>query len=324
MKPTLIVSLDFELFWGMQDCMPLEAYQDNVLGGRKAIPKLLDLFEKYGIHATWAAVGYQFAENMEELKQFLPPEDQRPTYANSIVSTYRILDSIGSDETDAPCFFGASLIREAAKRPGQEIGSHTFSHYYCWEQGQTPAQFEADMRAAQKIARSKGYDIKSVVFPRNQTTEDYVAVLEKLGFAAYRDLENDWIHKKIPIRILQRACILLDMYLPLIGFGTFLPKLEGKIVNVIGSRMYRPYFRPLGAFEWLKLARIRGEMRHAAKHGLCYHLWWHPHNLGLRTDYHFQQLESLFAYYQKLQKKYGMRSLNMGEAAAEVLSSQVK
>lgn len=57
MAGTLIVSLDFELFWGMLDQCALEAYQDNVLGGRTAIPRLLDLFQKYSIHATWAAVG---------------------------------------------------------------------------------------------------------------------------------------------------------------------------------------------------------------------------------------------------------------------------
>ena len=57
MGGNLIVSLDFELFWGMLDCCSLEAYQDHVLGGRKAIPQLLELFQKYHIHATWAAVG---------------------------------------------------------------------------------------------------------------------------------------------------------------------------------------------------------------------------------------------------------------------------
>ena len=39
----LLVSLDFELFWGMLDVCPLDAYRENVLGGRQAIPHLLDL-----------------------------------------------------------------------------------------------------------------------------------------------------------------------------------------------------------------------------------------------------------------------------------------
>ena len=52
MAGQLIVSLDFELFWGMLDCSTLEAYGANVLGGRDAIPRLLELFKKYNIHGT--------------------------------------------------------------------------------------------------------------------------------------------------------------------------------------------------------------------------------------------------------------------------------
>ena len=60
-QPTLIISLDFELFWGMQDVVSLEAYKDNILGVRKAIPMMLEMFRNKGIHATWAAVGYYSA-----------------------------------------------------------------------------------------------------------------------------------------------------------------------------------------------------------------------------------------------------------------------
>ena len=61
-------------------------------------------------------------------------------------------------------------------------------------------------------------------------------------------------------------------------------------------------------------------MRYAAKHGLTFHLWWHPHNVGVYTDLHMKQLDEIFSYYNELKEKYGMRSLNMGEAAREVLN----
>ena len=79
MAGKLLVSLDFELFWGMLDQCALEDYQDNVLGGRTAIPKLLELFQKYGIHATWATVGFLFAESYQELQSYFPEE--KPSYA---------------------------------------------------------------------------------------------------------------------------------------------------------------------------------------------------------------------------------------------------
>ena len=109
MSGTFMVSLDFELFWGMLDVCPLEAYQANVLGGKKAIPQLLQLFEKYGIHATWATVGFLFAQNKEELVRYFPIE--KPAYADKSLDPYSWFDTIGNDEEEAPCFYAPSLIK---------------------------------------------------------------------------------------------------------------------------------------------------------------------------------------------------------------------
>jgi len=314
MAGTLIVSLDFELFWGMLDVCSLEDYQENVLGGKKAIGKLLQLFEKYNIHATWATVGFLFAENYQELSQFLP--ELHPSYADSRLDGYAQFAKIGEDETSAPCFYAPEQLRLIARTPGQEIGSHTFCHYYCREKGQTVQQFEADMLAAKAIAGSKGYDLKSVILPRNQCEPEYTEVLRKVGFTAYRDEENDWIHEKIKFRPLLRALRLMDVYFPLTGLGGYEPKCENGIWNLVGSRMYKPIFKGLEFLEGMKLRRIKGQMRHAAKKGLTFHLWWHPHNIGVRTEEHLAQLEELFRYYTQLQEEYGMQSLNMAEAAA--------
>ncbi len=313
MPGTLIVSLDFELFWGMLDVCPLSEYQDNVLGGRKAIPQLLNLFQKYGIHATWAAVGFLFAENYEELKRYFPA--QLPTYDNCKLDPYAEFAKIGENEEEAPCFYGSSLIRLVADTPGQEIGSHTFSHFYCREKGQTVEEFEADMRAARKMGADHGYDLVSVILPRNQCEPEYTEVLRKVGFTTYRDEENDWIHEKIKFRPLLRALRLLDVYLPLTGQGGYFPKNENGIWNLTGSRMYKPIFPKLHFLEGLKLRRIKKQMLHAAKNGLTFHLWWHPHNIGVRTQEHLRQLEEIFSCYQELNEKYGMVSLNMAEAA---------
>lgn len=317
-QPTLIVSLDFELFWGMQDGWELSEYEANILGGRKAIPRMLDLFQKHGIHATWATVGFLFGRDEGELRRFSP--QLRPAYDNTALSSYRCFGSIGINEEEAPCYYGASLIDQIADVPGQEIGSHTFSHYYCREAGQTTEQFRADMEAAKAIASAHGFDLKSVVLPRNQCEPEYTRVLTDLGFTTYRDEENDWIHEKIRFRPLMRLLRLADVYLPLTGQGGYEPGIEDGIVNLVGSRMYKPFFKPLAFLEGWKVRRIKHQMHHAAKNGLTFHLWWHPHNVGVHTDFHMQQLEQIFSYYDELKEKYGMRSLNMSEAAQEVLN----
>ena len=320
-KATLIVSLDFELFWGMQDGHTLADYQQNVLGGRAAIPRLLNLFEQHRIHATWATVGFMFADGYEELNRYFPPPDLLPGYDNEKLSPYRLFKEIGKDEAEAPCFYAPSLIRLVADTPGQEIGSHTFSHFYCREPGQTIEQFRADVAAAVSIAEAKGFALRSAVLPRNQCVSAYNNILSEMGFIAFRDEENDWIHEKVSFRPLMRALRLSDVYLPLTGQGGYIPTVQDGLVNLTGSRMYKPYFKPLGAMEGQKIRRIKAQMLHAARNGLTFHLWWHPHNIGVRTDYHLRQLEEVFSFYDTLRDNYGMESMNMREAAEQILLS---
>lgn len=311
MAGILVISLDFELFWGMQDCVSLNEYKENILGGRKAIPILLELFKKYDIHATWAAVGFLFAENYDDLKKYLVDVRLRPTYFQKELSTYNCFRK----EQEEQCFYASSLIELISKQSGQEIASHTFSHYYCREEGQTLEQFDADMKAALAIAKSKGYELTSVVLPRNQCEPEYTEVLQKLGFTAYRDEENDWIHEKVKIRPMMRILRLMDVYFPLTGQGGYTPKFENGIWNLVGSRMYKPILKPLHFLEKQKIRRIKRQMHHAAKNGLTFHLWWHPHNVGVMTEEHMKQLDEIFRYYQLMKEKYGMESLNMREAA---------
>ena len=168
MAGTLIVSLDFELFWGMLDVCPLEEYEQNVLGGRKAIPDTLALFQKYGIHATWATVGFMFAENAREAAAFFPEESLRPTYDNPALKPYAQFAGIGSNEEVAPCFFAPSLIAKIAAQPGQEIASHTFSHYYCREAGQTVEEFAAAEGSEVLTISAKAEEEISALSPEEQ------------------------------------------------------------------------------------------------------------------------------------------------------------
>lgn len=313
MSGTLIVSLDFELYWGMQDCITLGEYKENIIGGRKAIPYMLDMFKKYGIHATWATVGFLFVDNYEELKTYFPEKLLRPTYETVGLSSYSCFSNIKKEEE--VYYYAPSLIKKISEQMGQEIASHTFSHYYCREAGQTIEQFEADMKAALKVASDKGYKLTSVVLPRNQCEPKYTEVLQRLGFTAYRDEENDWIHEKVKFRPFMRMLRLMDVYFPLTGQGGYIPKCENGIWNLVGSRMYKPIFKPLKFLEKQKIRRIKRQMHHAAKHGLTFHLWWHPHNVGIMTEEHMKQLDEIFCYYQMMKEKYGMESLNMREAA---------
>src|SRR4051794_24900749 len=49
----LVVSLDFELYWGVRDQRSIADYRANLLGVRDVVPRLLELFERHGIRVTW-------------------------------------------------------------------------------------------------------------------------------------------------------------------------------------------------------------------------------------------------------------------------------
>ncbi len=134
---------------------------------------MLDLFEEFGIAATWATVGFLFAASCQELESFYPAV--RPEYENPVLSPYQ--EPLGDGEEDDPFHFAPSLIEVICKRPRQEIGTHTFSHYYCLERGQTRAAFRADLKSAVAVARKYGFLLRSIVFPRNQSNPDYAALL---------------------------------------------------------------------------------------------------------------------------------------------------
>lgn len=318
-KGILLISLDFELFWGVHDCHTYDTYGENVLGGRKAIPKLLELFKKYDIHATWATVGMMFAEDKEELLKYSPEESLQPHFDNKLLSSYRMFDKIGENEDEEPYFYGKSLIDMVAKYPHQEIGSHTFSHYYAREKGQTVDEFEADIKAAKKISADKGYEAHTLVFPRNQSKDEYKQVMLDNGYVAYRGEEEDWIHK-IPISIVKRLFRLTDSYINIAGSECYSIDdfVKGDLHNFRGSRFLRPYNHTLRFFEGLKLRRVKGQMKKAAKKGKIFHLWWHPHNIGVNTERNLKNITELFDYYTVLKQKYGMESMNMLELAEKI------
>lgn len=196
------LSLDFELFWGMRDIVTIEEYKEQLLGARKAIPGMLDLFKSNQAHATWATVGLLFFDDSRQLKQNLPVET--PNYTNKDLSPYHYIQDKKMLESDY--HFAPELIDLIKNTTGQEIGTHTFSHYYCGEEGQTLNDFKIDIEAALKIAKQKGIDIKSLIFPRNQWEKGYLPLLDQLGIQSFRGNQSNWMYQVSDYKSQQKTC----------------------------------------------------------------------------------------------------------------------
>jgi peptidoglycan/xylan/chitin deacetylase (PgdA/CDA1 family) len=318
---TFVISLDFELMWGVRDLQTKETYGANVLGARRAIPAMLALFEEFGLHVTWATVGLLFFGNKADLLAGLPA--RRPAYTDGNLSNYVALPELGPDEAADPYYYGHELVTQIAQVLGQEVATHTFSHYYCLEPGQTPEDFRADLTAAVAVATQQGYTLRSLVFPRNQYNAAYLSICQELGITSYRGNEAAWMYQKQSEAAQtpwQRAARLLDAYVSVSGPNTYKPAeiAKNKPFDIPASRFLRPWSERLAPLEGLRLRRILGGMTHAARQGEVFHLWWHPHNFGANLPQNMAVLRQIAEHFRGLQRQYGFRTQTMAELADEL------
>lgn len=322
MRGDFVISLDFELHWGVRDHAEVDAYRENLIGVREAIPALLDVFAEHEIRATWATVGMLFAKDRDELLSHAPA--QRPAYVNRALDPYLAIERghIGADEATDPFHYAASLVERIAGTPGQEIGTHTFSHYYCLEPLQTITEFDADLRAAKAIAEKRGVSLESIVFPRNQVHDAYLPALVRNGIKVFRGNPESWLYAERAgddETLLRRALRLLDAYAPLSRHTRGRPiRLANGLVNVPASRFLRPYSPRLARFDALRVDRIKRELTFAAERGLVYHLWWHPHNFGVHLEENLAVLRPVLEHFQTLRKTKKMRSATMRDVARDI------
>lgn len=276
---------------------------------------MLALFQKYQINATFATVGLLFFENKKDLLAALPA--LKPGYFNQQLSPYGApIEAVGENETTDRYHFGANLIHAIANTSGQEISSHTFSHYYCLEEGQNAKEFDADLEAAKIVAGKWNLPLKSIVFPRNQYNPEYLAICKKHGITVYRGNEAHWLYaprKRSSESLFRRMLRLVDSYVNISGHHTFpVPTKEPDgMTNVPASRFLRPCSSKLKFMEGLRKKRILDSMTHAAKHGEVFHLWWHPHNFGKNTEENLNFLEDILIHFKLLQSKYDFKSSTM-------------
>lgn len=310
-----VISLDFELFWGVADGRTVSNYGGNVRGERQAIPRMLDLFTRYGIRATWATVGMVMCADYAQWRSLRP--DIAPGYDRTACSPYLLDETV---RAHPELFFARDLVKLVRDTDGQEVATHTYSHFYCDEPGATPQQFLSDMRCAKDIGAGLGLTLTSLVFPRNQILPAYVAVLSEAGVSAYRSNPDHALYRRgnaAPCGLAGRAVRLADSWLPLSGALTAHGTVGQDGVTALPASMFlRPYASALAPFEALRLHRIKAAMSDAAKAGGDFHLWWHPHNFGADTSRNLAVLEAVLQHYQALQQQYGMQTASMAECAA--------
>lgn len=308
-----VISLDFELFWGVHDTQTVAAYGRNVLGVWQAIPRLLAMFRRDRIRATWATVGMLMCRDVRQWREIRPA--LLPGYTRAGLSPYR-LDSLAGE--NARLFFARPLVEQILATPGQELATHTYSHFYCNEPGATPEQFGADLACARFMAADLGAAYRSIVLPRNQMSEPFLAVLPEAGIDVFRGNTQHWLYRDgnaVAGGLAGRMLRYADACLPLSGQRGVRERRHGSLVDVPASLFLYPWTATRRTLPGLRLRRIKAAMSAAARQGGIFHLWWHPHNFGAHLDENLALLDAVLRHYRLLADDYGMQSRCMADFA---------
>ncbi|WP_026838104.1 polysaccharide deacetylase family protein [Gillisia sp. JM1] len=315
----LVISLDFELIWGVFDTVEIAQKSEYFLNTRKVIPKILKLFSDSSIHATWASVGMLFNDDWAEWVQ--NATKVKPEYANSMLSSYDYGDSIKNIGYRDLCF-APEIILEISNTIGQEMATHTYSHYYCLEEGQGKESFRQDLVKAIEVASKMGIELKSLVFPRNQIRKEYLEICSELGILNVRSNPDSWYWNDtsssgLTTKIARTADAYIDLGKKMYSYSD-LKSTNGLPLEQKASRFLRPV--EFNSFlRKLKIRRIKKEMSYAAKKGEIYHLWWHPHNFGDQPEESIKDLSKIIKHFKFLRSKYNFQSLNMLELGDTVI-----
>lgn len=311
MAGIFILSLDTEIGWGLETQQQIDAYEERLNRYRDFFPRLIELLDKYQIAATWALVGHLLLEKDEEPLEILAP----------YYSTLPLAKHTQSPLTN-PEFFHwfyapdiVDLIRNA--RTKHEIGTHTFTHVCVKDYAVTPNTWHAQMTKSEQVHESRGLQIYSIVFPKNQI--DFLDTLHQYGIIAYRGLEENWYHD-LP-SLLRRFLHFFDC-IAAITPPTYDPaqlQINTNLVNLPASQFLMHYD---GLRRWIpNVSRIRQTIRgldRATKYNQIYHLWFHPHNLG-SSDKMFDTLENILKEVYQRRDDGRIRVMTMQQAAQWII-----
>lgn len=270
--PSVVISLDFELRWGVHDRLGLNMneYRGNLENVQLVVPALLQLFTQRKLRVTWACVGALGCNNWAEYFSRAPAPPNYEQSALKVNPRYADLDPEGR------LYFAPELLKLINKCQGQELGTHTFSHIYACEQGVCKEDIRADLLAVKLLWQEKFHcQPVSLVFPKNQ--HGFLATVKEAGIGIWRGNESPWYHANTisnsPVgNVLSKAFRFKD------GINPFIKRAELLQGDMTRSSLFLRL--NLSELLWkLHFARIKRELG-SLQEGQIFHIWCHPHNFG--------------------------------------------
>lgn len=311
---TFVLSLDFELAWGMRDLLGDKAQREECRLTREVVvPRMLELFERYEMPASWCTVGQLFDKEIPD-----PPESHFSKFeapSPSWIDRPWFEGAPSGREEDIPDYLCPSLIeRIRSISPPQEIGCHGFSHVIFGDPSCSRACAQSEIQACVERAEAAGIHLDSMVYPRNEA--GHRDVLREHGFICYRGKGRDMIPGASG-RVAQLSHIL-SVLSQRFAYPVVPQRDELGLWNIPASMMLFPAH---GIRKYVPMSfRVRRAQRGldaAVESGQVFHLWFHPINLAHETEGLLGALEQILRYASQLRGEAKLRFLSMGDLARE-------
>lgn len=302
-RAAFVVSIDVEMSWGLIH-RPDRSY--DFPDEREQMCRLLDVFDRYDVPATWAFVGHLLLEECDRCDGVAHPELTRPDY-EWFEGDWLAADPCSS-ATEDPAWYAPDLMRAVDERPaGHEIGSHSFTHLIAGDPGCSEAAFRSDLRRCRLEAERHGAPLRSFIYPRNQYGHEHVLAEE--GFTSYRGPRPD--ERAGASRVERRVRGLAETVVPT-RRSAVLPVAEHGVWNLPATYLHavgdpRRYS--------VKLTQATRRLRQAVANRSLFHLWFHPHNVQHETDKWFDGLDRVLSQAASLRAEGKLDTLTMAQVA---------
>lgn len=260
MAAAVTISIDLELAWGNWDDIDSAELALVEQCSRPIVARLLELFERHEVAATWAIVA-----------ALLDPNAHRP--AGGAEAAWYAPDIV------------TAIARSTSKH---EIGSHGGRHLYFDRIGNDEAT--CDLTYARDLHRQHGLPFNSFVYPRNLVGKR--GLLARHGIDVFRAPDAAW-HQRLRERSerLGRLANLIDKALP-IAPPPVVPSVDHDMVRLPSSMLL---MGRQGARDIVPAAMMRRKLKAGIAAAIetkrTFHLWFHPSNFYHRPELQFCLLE---------------------------------
>ncbi len=303
-KGVFTFSLDLELAWGTRRTKPMSQTEPFFRGTREAIIKLLSLFDKYDISATWAITGALLLGSKDKKHPWLKGDG--------------CSDIPTGDSSNQPFWYGEDIfsLLQQSKIP-QEFACHTLTHPLLSMEHIRKAEFANEIELFLRLFENKNIERPlSFIFPKAQM--NHHSLLTEYGFRCFRGPEARW-YESLPGTIPSAVLRLLDALLAFAPVVDTPKKHQGGLWIIPSSQFYAPFMR-VGKYVSVRARvkkAIRGLKKAAAKKAI-FHLWTHPWNLGCKTDLLIDGLDQILSEAARLRSLNQLDILPMGAIARKL------